>query len=145
MRHRYVLMGLALFLSGCNPMNYGPTLEGDWALVSVHHSPVAQMSVTEAAEWIGQAAEFREHRVVVGERHCAEPVFQTDWQSLKEVLDEFELPADAFSMPPDAPVQTLAIECGGEPWEEPGGQLVRLNEKRLLVLWEGIFFELHPA
>ncbi|TRW48081.1 hypothetical protein FM042_10510 [Aliidiomarina halalkaliphila] len=137
-----VTMGLvlALALAACGPM-YGPELRGEWKIKQIHTTASAELAPGRAVEWLGYSAYFEERRIRFSKYDCRNPSMTTDWQQWGLVAGRIGINPDLFGTRTDTPVQLLYIECDGEEWFTPGAELIRLDDERLLMAYQGVIFE----
>lgn len=127
-------------LAACKPM-YSPELKGEWRITGFHTSVAAELTDEEALSWMGYRAYFEDRRIQFARWDCNDPRITSDWQQLGMVADRLGIQVDVFALRAEAPVQLLYIECAGEPWFTPGGELIRVDDERLLMAWKGVVFE----
>lgn len=132
---------LVLFgLTACSPM-YSPELKGEWRITGFHTSASAELTDEEALSWLGYSAHFSERRIQFSRYDCHDPKISSDWQQLSLVAERLGVSHELLGLRAETPVQLLYIDCRGEPWFTPGGELIRLDEERLIMAWEGVIFE----
>ncbi|MCL4409446.1 MAG: hypothetical protein M1356_03850 [Gammaproteobacteria bacterium] len=127
-------------LTACQPM-YSPELKGEWRITGFHTSTNAELTDEEALSWLGYSVHFGERRIQFSRYDCHDPKITTDWQQLNVVTDRLGVAPDLFGMRGETPVQLLFIDCHGEPWFTPGAELIRLDDERLIMAWNGVIFE----
>lgn len=132
--------GCALLLSACAP-TYGPELRGEWKITNIHTTANSQLSSSRAIEWLGYSAYFEERRIRFSKYDCREPGMTTDWQQWGRVANRIGMNPDIFGLRTDTPVQLIYIECSGDDWFTPGGELIRLDDERLIMAYQGVVFE----
>lgn len=131
-------------LSACGP-TYGPELEGEWRLAEAHVSPVADLDLETAEQWVGYQAKFKGNYVSFNDYECRDAELVRDWTSAHRVFGPYEQESSDYGLRDDTPVQVINVLCKGQPWMTPGGQLVRVDQERLMMIWRGVFFEFHQT
>lgn len=137
-----VLLPLAgcMVIAGCQPM-YSLELKGEWRLQTIHTTSTATLSTEETLRWRDYRADFADRKISFAGRDCLNPNISSDWQQLGVVANRIGMNVDIFALNHETPVQLLHIDCENDARFAFGSEIIRIDEKRLIMAHEGVMFE----
>jgi hypothetical protein len=138
MRPVYVLAGVsltALTLQGPEQAVFGK-----WRVTSATCPNVCAMSLTEAEAWRGRTATYSPTLARFGTDSCDSPKYNTGTWGQSVFIGGFRMPASRFGIMADS-TTVVDIWCP-ERLRVPGGFLLVKDARHLLMVWDGIVFEL---
>ena len=140
-----VLLPLAgcMVITACQPM-YSLELKGEWRMHNIHTTSSATLSTEETLRWRDYRADFGDRNIRFAGRDCINPDITSDWQQLGVVANRIGMNPDIFALNHETPVQLLYIECENEARFAFGSEIIRIDEKRLIMAHEGVMFEFQP-
>ena len=114
---------------------------GEWQ-VSGHLAPgVSAMSAERSDAWRGRKAAYSAARASFNNHTCSKPTYRYSEISAAEFETQFRASPQDLGIPDGESVRIVAVECDGL-WVAPGATLVLGGPRRVLTLWDGVFFEL---
>jgi hypothetical protein len=115
---------------------------GRWKVVGHLSAGISSMSSAQADRWIGKEADYTRAVARFDVARCA----NASYDRKIVVADRYFL--NGFRIRPrevgiDAEwLPIFEVKCGGGDWLSPGSLLILKSTERLLVAWDGVFFEL---
>ncbi|PSJ44394.1 hypothetical protein C7H85_13800 [Zobellella endophytica] len=145
---RFITQGPFLYLYGPNhtqPLKFirieeEERLMGDWTITAHHLPGIGAMSEAEAAAWHGRRLQLRFPWAEWEGERCERPRYRLSSLEPDALLADYRLAPG--SLPPletAARPQRLEVFCAERPWLE-----LLVGDNRLLLPWDGAFFELEP-
>ena len=117
---------------------------GDWKVNAYRYVGGEKPSIDEPIDLmqlVGNDVRITLTSMTVGKQTCASPVYQTEMTTIKGLSERLGSSSDIFGNLTD-PVQTTKISCGSNEWKPPNTLLIRQDENRSDLLWNGVLLEL---
>ena len=142
-RHAAKLLGVTsvlLALVACQPM-YSLELRGEWRLQNIHATALSNLSSEQTLRWRQYNLAFDERAIQFADNQCLNPQITSDWQQLGVVANRVGVATEVFGLHHETPVQLLFIECENMAQFAFGSEMIRIDENRLILAYQGVLFE----
>lgn len=115
---------------------------GEWIVVQeIARNPIYALSNEEIESIIGKKVIYKTDVVIFGERICNQPKYDEECISDSEFFIENRLELRSLGINENT-VKTITIWERDEVWVNPGGFFIVKNGNTLIMLWDGVYFEL---
>lgn len=145
-RHAAKILGSTIALLGlaaCQPM-YSLELRGEWRLQNIHATALSNLSSEQTLRWRQYNFTFAERSIQFADKQCLNPQISSDWQQLGVVANRVGVATEMFGLHHETPVQLLFIECENMAEFAFGSEIIRIDENRLILAYQGVLFEYQP-
>ncbi|HSD30308.1 MAG TPA: hypothetical protein VLB49_00215 [Gemmatimonadales bacterium] len=135
-------------VGGCiaNPAAGQQAVFGEWRVTGSMCPTECAISQREAESWRGRIATYDDTLARFDAHRCARPRYTVGYWPASGVyggarLQDLGISGDS-AMVVDVQCPTRPQEGPDPRWQEPGGFLIVKDRNHLLMVWEGVFFEL---
>ena len=115
---------------------------GKWKVVGVRSSSDgAVLTSADVAKLVNTDVILSAVRAQVGNKTCSSPLYVSETLTKEGFLRKLGITSQSLSIQAE-PVEAIVIKCVASDWRPPQSLLVKLDDERMLILWDGVFLEL---
>lgn len=125
--------------------NQGEKLQmyGKWKIVKyVFGDGMFSMDEQKAQAWIGKVATYSPKVAMFDEYRCQSPFYKVSVENADDYLEaQFRTNPKSIGITQER-VEIIEVYCGHEDnsWIAPGSLFIKLETKKALTVWNGVFF-----
>lgn len=114
---------------------------GTWRIVAFRFGQGVSVGARDAKKLLGMKLQFGDTRARSGRDDCAAPVYKSTRMTADEFREDFRTTLKSIGIKGDH-VEVVNVDCEGSDWTVPGATLIKVQDRQLLTIWDGVYFVL---
>ena len=137
------LLPFVLLLVAVSHADSLSVLYGNWQVNSIRLGNAAAMDDTIANQlYMGKTAQYSKKKVAFLKDFCKTPAYRFYAAKTEDYLYGFQITREELNITSDT-LTIISVICNNEDWVAPGGIVILLSEKEILVPWDGVFLVMY--
>lgn len=119
-------------------------LQGKWSIASFIIPGPSALDAVTAEFWLGKPLYYGKQEAGIVGKTCRTPVYRIREISVDEFYEMFRFLPDKL-IGEQHKLMHVEIHCDKNGLLRPGGDLIVLDQSRIYMVWDGVFFRLEKA